>query len=219
MTDTWIKSEMEVGLIQNKFSGLFPMEAHYTGKRRYESEHWLGSHPDLRPCDVSVEANKNYWLEQDRDFAKEFSLAMAPRHNISANWLWWSYTSKNATLADPVARLRDYFLLRGILYRSLAFYNKIPERNSWVWKWFPDADMWGMAIDKFGGPAVAINALVQLPGEAQFVYPKPSMRPKWWHALKSVCSFLFASGSFSAGPKMTNALSRRVGDDAADDEV
>lgn len=185
VTDAWIQSEMEVGLIQNKFSGLFAMEAHYIGKRRYESEVWVGSHPDLRPCDVSVEPNKDYWLEEDRDFALEFRFDMAPRHSLSANWLWWSYTSHNQTLTDPAARLRDYFLLRGILYRSLAFYGKIPGRNSYIWRWFPDSDMWRMAIDKYGA-AVAINALVQLPGAAKFEYPAPSLRQSWWTTIQSV---------------------------------
>ena len=187
------------------------MEAHYTGKRRYESEHWIGSHPDLRPCDVSAVPNKDYWLEKDRNYAREFKWDMAPRHSITADWLWWSYTSQNETLTDPVARLRDYFLLRGMLYRSLAFYHAVPAPQSWVWKWFPDADLWRMAVDTYGAD-LAVNALVQLPGRAQFVDPPPTLRQKGWNVGRAVWSYLVSSTSSSLAdqrPRMAKCLESR----------
>lgn len=173
IVDQWIRSESGEGII-NKHDGLFPMERHYTGKQRYESEHWLGSHPDLTPCDVSKSPNMGYWLEADRNFDKEFQFDIAPRHKIGDDWIFYKYTSNNMTLTEPRLRMRDYFLLRGMIYRWMAFYNRVPDVDSWYWAWFPDAKIWQTAIQSYGA-LVAVNLLVQLDGPAKLEYPRPSV--------------------------------------------
>jgi hypothetical protein len=174
VVDSWIDSQEKAGILDKK-NGLFPMEAHYVGRRRYEYEHWLGSHPDLRPCDVSKSARKDYWLEGDRDFSVEFVFDVAPRHNISAPWIWYTYTANNASLEAKNLRMRDYFLLRGMIYRWLAFYDDVPGADSWVWEWFPDGQIWLNAVAQYGGP-VAINDVVGLPGKAEFEPPSESVQ-------------------------------------------
>jgi hypothetical protein len=147
--DVWIREQQA----QHLFSAeLFPWESHFTGKNRYEPEHWVGSHPDLRPCDVSPTASKDYWLKGDRDFA-EFEFALAPRHDVHADWDWYGYASKRGRdimSSDLEARMRDYFLLRGLIFRWWLFYQSLPEDTSWVWKWYPDGDIWREGVAKCG---------------------------------------------------------------------
>jgi hypothetical protein len=171
IVDEWVNTQLQIGIFMQR-GGLFPMERHYTGRERYVAEHWLGSHPDLLPCDVSKSANKDYWLEENRSF-QEFQVAVAPRHDIHANWVWYSYIANNATLADSLERKRDFFLLRGMVFRWLVLYDKIPEWNSWVWTWFPDGELWKEAISTRGSWA-AINSVAELPGTAKIEYAEPT---------------------------------------------
>lgn len=191
--DEWIESETKAGIFYRKDQqgGLFPMEAHFAGKNRYEAEHWLGSHPALRPCDVSAEPNKDYWLEDDRNFSKEFYFNMAPRHDITAGWIWYAYTRNNATLTDPVLRMRDYFLLRGMIYRWLAFYGTIPDAGSWVWEWFPDGKVWRLGVKNYG-VLVAVNALANLSGAAEITVPSPRTQEVVWSTASGIITYIKA---------------------------
>jgi hypothetical protein len=149
--DRWMEEQA------NRSTVFFPLEAHYTGRRRYESEHWLGSHPDLIPCDISQRsANLYYWLQTDRNFEEEFVGGMAPRHGWqNGDWIWYSYVWHNATLfRDVVARVQDVFLLRGVLFRFWSLYGSIPATDSWIWKWFPDGQIWKRALEENGVSSV-----------------------------------------------------------------
>jgi hypothetical protein len=143
--DRWMEEQA------NRSTVFFPLEAHYTGQRRYESEHWLGSHPDLIPCDISQRsANLNYWLQTDRNYEQEFVGGMAPRHRWqNGDWIWYSYVWHNATLfQDVVSRVQDVFLLRGVLFRFWSLYGSVPKTDSWIWQWFPDGQSWKRALEE-----------------------------------------------------------------------
>jgi hypothetical protein len=181
VVDEWIRTQMDAGIF-SQTGGLFPMESHYTGKKRYIAEHWLGSHPDLRPCDVSQQPNKDYWLEHSRNLALEFQWAMAPRHDIAnQGWIWYRYaTPLSATMlllaeTDPVVvlwRTRDFFLLRGMLYRWCVYYDTAPHADSWVWRWFPDGEIWKTAADAIAGDCLdPINKVANVSGVAVMAYP------------------------------------------------
>lgn len=181
IVDAWMQTQTDLGIFARK-SGLFPMERHYVGRERYESEHWLGSHPALQPCDVSQEPYKDYWLEEQRDITKQFQFAMAPRHGIEADWIWYQYTADNTTLTDPARRKRDYFLLRGIIYRWIVFYDQVPAAGSWIWTWFPDGEIWKIAVEEHGG-LVAVNNVAQLPGAAAIAFPAPTVLRRVWRTV------------------------------------
>lgn len=171
--DEWIRNQTSMGIWQ-KYSGLFPLEAHYTGRDRYEAEHWLGSHPSIRPCDVSKPANFDYWLDDDRDF-HEFEVRTAPRHNISADWKWYQYASHPEVLTEDTEdhaqqRRRDFFLLRGLLYRSIALYGVLPDTSSWVWDWFPDGTAW-LEATKQTEPLQVMQSFANLTGVAEIRMP------------------------------------------------
>lgn len=166
--EEWIRNQTVAG-VWSKYSGLFPLEAHYTGRDRYEAEHWIGSHPDIRPCDVSQSASLDYWLESDRDY-QEFLVSPAPRHNLTAEWKWHQYASHPEILTNSTQRKRDFFLLRGILYRYFALYRVLPKENSWIWNWFPDGDYWRRAVQQ-EPPLRAVQSFAGLPGVAEIRYP------------------------------------------------
>ena len=165
----WIRRQQ----VQHLFSAeLFPMESHYVGNNRYESEHRLGSHPDLSPCDVSPTADLAYWLndheeEKQRNLYSEFEYSLAPRHDISAGWHWRQY-AKQLDINDhenyKSLRMMDFFLLRGELARWQAIYKRLPDtETSWVWDWYPDGEMWREGVKEHGYGAINRRLAKSLP--------------------------------------------------------
>lgn len=168
--DEWIKRE------RNAF--LFRPESHFVGKKRYEAEHWIGSHPSLRPCDVSISPNLEVWTKQ-ASAEPALKLQRAPRSTLAdPRWIFFQYMYRNETLQNPTLRLRDYFLLRGIIYRWMVFYNDVANQESWVWKWYPDGFQWQTEILAMDDPMRVVEALVNQTGSASIVMPVPTMAQK-----------------------------------------
>jgi hypothetical protein len=123
---------------------------------------WLGSHPSIVPCDVSPYTALKRWQADtlpDHDYASEFSWALAPRVPIGHDdWEWRGYGLRtlNRTLGDgnftrtPHERFREYFLLRGLIYKWKMLYGKVADENSWVWNWFPDGQRWLSEVRRHG---------------------------------------------------------------------
>lgn len=136
----------------------FPQMPHMMGRKRFAAEHWLGSHPSLlSPCDLSahVTANMSEWLhpdEGDHLSPADFSLGHSPTYSIEfTHWDYFRYGKRGSTvLNSPALRLRDYFLLPGQLLKWQSLYQQLPPPNSWIWTWFPDADVWREKIRRYG---------------------------------------------------------------------
>ena len=124
------------------------------GSYQHSVEHWIGSHPDLRPCDVAPllldtpgeESSKTFRMEQ-------YSWSLAPRRGSAPP----GYINDEAAelkfrLRREVA-LREYYYLAGNVLRWHRLYDRVPESTSWVWKWFPDGALWESAA-KSGEDAV-----------------------------------------------------------------
>jgi hypothetical protein len=170
--DEWIRRE------QNAF--LFRPEAHFVGKKRYIAEHWIGSHPSLRPCDVSTSPNLDDWT---RDGSSSSSSSVYPRPALrlqraprtaldDPRWIFYRYLYRNETLVQPDLRLRDYFLLRGILYKWMVFYQTVADADSWVWQWYPDGpEWWAALLAQDDDPLRAIQVMVNATGSAAIVQP------------------------------------------------
>jgi len=120
------------------------------GVHRYASEHWIGSHPDLIPCDVSPTANVQYWLQEETTTtATKFEWSLAPRHLLNASWFRLNPDVLHDVLSDT-RRYREYFLLPGFLFKWYRLYNKVPGPSSWVWDFYPDGDFWKAMVQKYG---------------------------------------------------------------------
>jgi hypothetical protein len=64
---------------------------------------------------------------------------------------WKAHERLHESTAD---RLREYYLLPGHLIKWYSMYGKVPRADSWVWKWFPDGDLWWRAVEQYGAGAV-----------------------------------------------------------------
>lgn len=128
----------------------------YFGLDRYAVEHWIGSHPDLRPCDMDPVGSLPAIFRRNAgvdSVASTFNFSLAPRHPGFAvtNVL----RGHERLHAHPEDRLREYYLLPGHLLKWNALYDaRWPVDDSWVWKWFPDGDLWRDAVKEHGALAV-----------------------------------------------------------------
>jgi hypothetical protein len=113
------------------------------GHGRYSSEHWIGSHPSLVPCDMSAEQRYIYWMKDHKSVSKGLGWSMAPRRDFwSASWFLIRQYRMHAMKDDQSRRLQEYFLLPGHLYRWMKLYKELPPADSWFWTWYPDGEEW-----------------------------------------------------------------------------
>ena len=157
------------GTLQTHF---FPQMPHMMGRKRFASEHWLGSHPSLlHPCHVTSIANLSQWLHplsQDKPQPKqrhtlldnqqiqEEPLHMVPAHPAPGfpidheQWDFYRYGIRGPTvLHNDTLRRQDYFLLPGQLLKWYQLYGAAPPLQSWVWHWFPDGLYWQRQVLKY----------------------------------------------------------------------
>lgn len=126
----------------------------FFGIDRFALEHWVGSHPDLQPCDVSggYAGDLTAWTQPGRS-ESDFIWSMAPHHPLRPGpAYWWALRESRIhyILRDRDRRMREYFLLPGRLHKWIHLYNATPPASSWVWSWYPDRRAWQKRVDKFG---------------------------------------------------------------------
>jgi len=88
---------------------------------RYAAEHWIHSHPSVRPCDLHTDP-KYVWLYEplpDGDYVKEFQLA--PRYPLKT-YVKKEYCAKDGQSLQQ--RLDEYKVL----------YDVSPSKSWWGWK-------------------------------------------------------------------------------------
>jgi hypothetical protein len=136
-------------------TGLYsPKKEGNLGLDRYAWEQWVGSHPSLQPCDLSPTADFRYWVkDQPRS---DWKWSTAPRHSVEAPWYRVQTGKRDAILADPSRRMREYFLLAGMLFKWLHLYQQTPPADSWIWRWFPDGAEWRQGVQDYGGDVVRV---------------------------------------------------------------
>ncbi|KAL3924699.1 MAG: hypothetical protein SGILL_000886 [Bacillariaceae sp.] len=119
----------------------------YMGLNRYASEAWLGSHPSLVACDVSVARKVDFWKRLQHDVYSNWNFSVAPRPtDQSGKFLHIRRTLRNR----PTYRMREYYLLAGHMFKWTHLYGQVPTKSSWVWKHFPDGEEWREGYHKFG---------------------------------------------------------------------
>jgi hypothetical protein len=150
-----VAKDMMIMILEGKLSVGLGKEADYTfGLDEYAMEHWMGSHPSVKPCDVSNSTEIFYWRQAPR--LDEFQLGMFPRvplykysemRNPEKSWLL-------PVLKKESWRKRELFFLPGLIFKWIALYNKLPPQGSWTWKWFPDGQLWRDETKKLGVGAI-----------------------------------------------------------------
>jgi hypothetical protein len=104
------------------------------GLERYSDEHWIGSHPDVKPCDC--DPTGPIWQFQNRRVhLNELDFGIAPRPNVARLAPDGSRQAYDAVVNNPNLRLREYYLLAGNLVKWLSIYKKAPPDDSWAWNW------------------------------------------------------------------------------------
>ena len=59
-------------------------------------------------------------------------------------------------METPSKRMREYFLMAGMLFKSIQLYNETPPLDSWIYEWFPDGETWRKGVESFGTNVVHV---------------------------------------------------------------
>ena len=111
---------------------LFPINGWVLGNGRYAAEFWVGSHPDLRPCDLSQDSRVRGWVRPEAP--SPLSLASGARHPLKTAKRHGLHSGFIPLLLEnETARNREYFLLQGHVVKWKALYDKLPPDDSWAW--------------------------------------------------------------------------------------
>ncbi|KAL9185664.1 hypothetical protein ACHAXT_003441 [Thalassiosira profunda] len=126
------------------------------GSYQHSVEHWIGSHPDLTPCDVAPMSAGNF-NAPIADQMSQYSLGMAPRRG-SAPPGFFTDDGEPKLRKKREAALREYYYLAGNVFRWHRLYGKPPDASSWAWQWYPDGHAWEAAARISGANAVNVLA-------------------------------------------------------------
>jgi hypothetical protein len=135
--------------LRSKFTAtLFPDRVDYLGLDRYATGHWIGSHPSIKPCDLSNHSEQlHHWGEQVRPDT-DFSLMTMPHQRGAPFDMRWS--KREIVWNAESFRTREFFLLAGHLFKWYSLYQKSPSPHSWIWWTFPDGLLWLKRDHQFG---------------------------------------------------------------------
>jgi hypothetical protein len=148
-------------------SNLFPDSPETMGLDEHAVDHWIGSHPTIRPCDVAPAKRRGWfsWLTagdsstddlwqtaNSLDLLDAFQLSMAP-HRVGAPF-GFNATLERRIQSDEGLRRREYYYLAGLLFKWYALYEAAPPADSWVWSWFPEGSAWRRGVENHGANVV-----------------------------------------------------------------
>ncbi len=102
----------------------------WLGTERYAMEHWLGSHPDMKPCDVfspknGVPSFSYDNMKRQRVFAGDLVTKIEVAPGIDFKEFWY----------HPY-RLHPWYKQTGNLYQYQQLYSKVPSQLSWFYKFW-----------------------------------------------------------------------------------
>jgi len=153
-TEAMVKEALLMRLREKLFMTLFPDDIDRYPIGESAAEQWIGSHPSIRPCDLSKTKNLNFWLEEERDTANEFHFAMAPRQQ---DFPWdLNRKIKRKLRGDKPARMKEYYYLAGKLFQWGVLYNSTPPSDSWVWPFYRDGEEWKQGVEEHGKNVIEV---------------------------------------------------------------
>ena len=127
------------------------------GSYQHSAEHWIGSHPDLKPCDVAPMNTKEINGRTLEEQMKHCSWSLAPHGRAGAPRGYGIDVEVEPKFRLKRAKsLREYYYLAGNVLRWHRLYDKMPDATSWAWQWFPDGHSWLAAARTSGADAVNI---------------------------------------------------------------
>ena len=153
-----IAGETLVAHLERSFTTeLFAFTPQNLGLYHYSVEHWIGSHPDIKPCDVApVKKSWIPWFRSNAYIANDYSSSriydflwgVAPRRSHAPIGTLAKGTER-AVSQEEASLFREYFYLAGNLFKWNELGLGHPSEESWVWKWFPGGDIWkkGVALN------------------------------------------------------------------------
>jgi hypothetical protein len=119
------------------------------GEGRFAAEQFVGNHPRLIPCSFTKpeDAIGSFWeVDPPGRFESHLIRAVGPKFI-------------KHTLKVKSDRLKEWYLLPGILWRYNVIYNEPPPFDSWIWRHYPDGESWKQAV-KNEGLSGAFNDLL-----------------------------------------------------------
>ena len=134
-----LKKHLVTGFMKNLDS------PYVLGVHQYSTRHWIGSQPDLVPCDVAPLQSQI-----------ELTRSQAPRRNIALHEDIEDANHKDSEVKSSESRrVREYLYLAGNIMKWHHHYSRVPGDSSWVWSYFPDGDMWKSAVAIVGENAIS----------------------------------------------------------------
>jgi hypothetical protein len=126
----------------------------FLGLERWAMELWPGSHPSVKPCDMSDSISLQPWHTGKHE--SDFVWQMAPHKSLESDWFAIDRGELSSVLSSESRLRREYFLLAGNLYKWIKLYGEVPPEDSWYWTFFPDGDFWKAAMRQYN-----LTSLVQ----------------------------------------------------------
>lgn len=123
------------------------------GTGRYTNEMWIGSHPEIIPCDLSPSPNINSWRKKNTTL-DEMTWAMAPRFNVMDVVDDVDPPLVVESIRNASMREREYSLLPGMIFKWHQLYEKLPPHESFFWRVFPEGGEWLERVELFGNGVV-----------------------------------------------------------------
>ncbi|GKY93012.1 hypothetical protein MPSEU_000269700 [Mayamaea pseudoterrestris] len=121
-------------------------------------EQWIGSHPDLMPCDLgSSGVDFSNYLSVTYQ-TEDLVWRQAPRQSAHD---MLSGSPNKMVLERTEYRLREYHLLPGHLLKWRGLYSALPGPDSFVWDVFPDGAFWYLTVEKYGLSAIETVVLAR----------------------------------------------------------
>jgi len=134
---------------------LFRFTPRILGLKQHSIEHWIGGHPELKPCDVAPTTTTN-GERFDRpilDRMRRYSLSPAPRRGSAPPGFLDEGKESRFRLKRGIS-FREYYYLAGNVFRWHLLYGRVPDASGWAWQWFPDGQLWEVAARTMGVNAV-----------------------------------------------------------------
>ena len=129
---------------------MYEIDENTIGNGQLTWESWIGSHPTVRPCDVSDVVDKSVWWSRDIHPLGEWG--MFPKHPWDQGLPGLNPRPVSNALMHRESRLTDWSLLPGCIVRWVTMYGELPPMDSWVWNSnaYPDNQFWKELVKQYG---------------------------------------------------------------------
>ena len=106
-------------------------------------------------CDVVRTTDIRKMQARDIQPHRDIKYSLFPRYDMLGHRQ--SYVSKlQATVRHAELRNREHYLIAGRVFQWIELYDELPQNDSWVWSWYPDAKRWRDAFTRYGRSAIPV---------------------------------------------------------------